>query len=103
MAIDLVNKILETEKEADEIKKNASAKASAMLIKSKDEAKKMIGEALKKRSDKIAVAIADGANDVKKEIKSMEAKREETLKKITSNAKKRFDKAVEMVLKEVLG
>lgn len=102
MAIDLVNKILETEKEADEIKKNASAKANTLLNKSRDEAKKMIAEALKKRSDKISEAIADGGNDAKKEIKSMEAKREETLKKITSTAKKRFDRAVEMVLKEVL-
>jgi len=103
MAVDFVNKIIKTEKEADEIRRKATLNAEKQAAKATEQANELIAAAMAEREGELEKAVKEAQKEAIEELAKMRVKQTKIIRDIDSKGKKSFDKGVRMVVKEILG
>jgi len=101
MAIDLVKNILETEKEADKIRNDARGESEKMIKQAKEKTKKRVDAEITKRENEIIKAVKKALKKADEKIEKIEKAQKEEEKEITTESKKNFEKAVQLLMKEM--
>lgn len=102
MSMEVVKRIIETEKEGEEIVKKAQASTAEMLKKSKEEAEAMIDKAKDEAEEHYNSVIAKFEMEAKEASKPMLEEIQQSRAKLTNISDELMNRAVNMVIERIV-